>query len=118
MHPHRRRTAQRHRINGCGYRPSAWRARHPGQQRWRLSRVKLLEMREADWEHVLDINLKADCFATIAFVKALMASGKGGWVTTSPRKRSAAEGVPGLTRRGDSQLVGRCYDDCGSCAPA
>jgi NAD(P)-dependent dehydrogenase (short-subunit alcohol dehydrogenase family) len=40
-------------------------------------RVKLLEMREADWDHVLDINLKAGCFATIAFVKALMASGKG-----------------------------------------
>ena len=31
-------------------------------------RVKLLEMREADWDYVLDINLKAGCFATIAFV--------------------------------------------------
>jgi NAD(P)-dependent dehydrogenase (short-subunit alcohol dehydrogenase family) len=40
-------------------------------------RVKLLEMREADWDYVVDINLKAGCFATIAFVKALMASGKG-----------------------------------------
>ena len=40
-------------------------------------RVKLLEMREADWDCVLDINLKAGCFATIAFVKALVASGKG-----------------------------------------
>jgi len=40
-------------------------------------RVKLLEMREADWDYVLDINLKAGCFATIAFVKALVASGKG-----------------------------------------
>ena len=40
-------------------------------------RVKLLEMREADWDFVLDINLKAGCFATIAFVKALIASGKG-----------------------------------------
>jgi NAD(P)-dependent dehydrogenase (short-subunit alcohol dehydrogenase family) len=40
-------------------------------------RVKLLEMREADWDYVLDINLKAGCFATIAFVKALMESGKG-----------------------------------------
>jgi NAD(P)-dependent dehydrogenase (short-subunit alcohol dehydrogenase family) len=40
-------------------------------------RVKLLEMRESDWDYVLDINLKAGCFATIAFVKALMASGKG-----------------------------------------
>jgi NAD(P)-dependent dehydrogenase (short-subunit alcohol dehydrogenase family) len=40
-------------------------------------RVKLLEMREADWDYVLDINLKAGCFATIAFVKALMAADKG-----------------------------------------
>ncbi|HEY7578707.1 MAG TPA: SDR family NAD(P)-dependent oxidoreductase [Acetobacteraceae bacterium] len=40
-------------------------------------RVKLLEMQESDWDYVLDINLKAGCFATIAFVKALMASGKG-----------------------------------------
>ena len=40
-------------------------------------RVNLLEMRESDWDHVLDINLKAGCFATIAFVKALMAAGKG-----------------------------------------
>jgi NAD(P)-dependent dehydrogenase (short-subunit alcohol dehydrogenase family) len=40
-------------------------------------RVKLLEMRETDWDYVLDINLKAGCFATIAFVKALMESGKG-----------------------------------------
>jgi len=40
-------------------------------------RVKLLEMRESDWDYVLDINLKAGCFATIAFVKALTAAGKG-----------------------------------------
>ena len=40
-------------------------------------RVNLLEMRESDWDYVLDINLKAGCFATIAFVKALMAAGKG-----------------------------------------
>src|SRR3954468_6768087 len=40
-------------------------------------RVKLLAMRESDWDYVLDINLKAGCFATIAFVKALMAAGKG-----------------------------------------
>ena len=30
-------------------------------------RVKLLEMRESDWDYVLDINLKAGCFATNAF---------------------------------------------------
>ena len=40
-------------------------------------RVKVLEMRESDWDYVLNINLKAGCFATIAYVKALMAAGKG-----------------------------------------
>jgi NAD(P)-dependent dehydrogenase (short-subunit alcohol dehydrogenase family) len=40
-------------------------------------RVKFLEMRESDWDYVLDINLKAGCFATIAFAKALIAAGKG-----------------------------------------
>src|SRR5258708_3384627 len=41
-------------------------------------RVKFLEMRESDWDHVLDINLKAGCFATIAFAKGLIAAGKPG----------------------------------------
>jgi len=39
-------------------------------------RVKLLEMRESDWDYVLDINLKAGCFATIAVAKALIAAGR------------------------------------------
>jgi NAD(P)-dependent dehydrogenase (short-subunit alcohol dehydrogenase family) len=39
-------------------------------------RVKLLEMRESDWDYVLDINLKAGCFATIAFAKAAIAANK------------------------------------------
>jgi NAD(P)-dependent dehydrogenase (short-subunit alcohol dehydrogenase family) len=59
-------------------------------------RVKLLEMRESDWDHVLDINLKAGCFATIAFVKALIASGKtGGSVIniSSQAIRGAVRGV-------------------------
>jgi NAD(P)-dependent dehydrogenase (short-subunit alcohol dehydrogenase family) len=59
-------------------------------------RVKLLEMHEADWDHVLDINLKAGCFATIAFVKALMAAGKtGGSVINiaSQAIRGAVRGV-------------------------
>ena len=41
-------------------------------------RVKLLEMRESDWDYVLDINLKAGCFATIAVAKALIAAGQAG----------------------------------------
>jgi NAD(P)-dependent dehydrogenase (short-subunit alcohol dehydrogenase family) len=40
-------------------------------------RVKLLDMRESDWDYVLDINLKAGCFATIAVAKALIAARKG-----------------------------------------
>ncbi|WIM11964.1 SDR family oxidoreductase [Enhydrobacter sp.] len=39
-------------------------------------RVPLLEMRESDWDFVLDINLKAGCFATIAMAKALISAGK------------------------------------------
>jgi NAD(P)-dependent dehydrogenase (short-subunit alcohol dehydrogenase family) len=59
-------------------------------------RVKLLEMREADWDFVLDINLKAGCFATIAFVKALLASGKGSGAViniSSQAIRGAVRGV-------------------------
>ena len=32
-------------------------------------RVPLLEMRESDWDYVLDINLKAGCFAAIALIR-------------------------------------------------
>ena len=39
-------------------------------------RVPLLEMREGDWDFVLDINLKAGCFATIAMAKTFIAAGK------------------------------------------
>lgn len=59
-------------------------------------RVKLLEMRESDWDYVLDINLKAGCFATIAFAKALIAAGKpGGAVVNlaSSAVRGAVRGV-------------------------
>ena len=59
-------------------------------------RVKLLEMRESDWNCVLDINLKAGCFATIAFVKALLAAGKGAGAViniASQAIRGAVRGV-------------------------
>jgi NAD(P)-dependent dehydrogenase (short-subunit alcohol dehydrogenase family) len=59
-------------------------------------RVKLLDMRESDWDYVLNINLKASCFATIAFVKALMASGKasGSVINISSQAiRGAVRGV-------------------------
>ena len=58
-------------------------------------RVKLLEMRESDWDYVLDINLKAGCFASIAVAKALVASGKSGSVIniSSQAIRGAVRGV-------------------------
>lgn len=59
-------------------------------------RVPLLEMRESDWDHVLDINLKAGCFATIAVAKALIAAGrKSGAVInlSSSAIRGAVRGV-------------------------
>jgi len=39
-------------------------------------RVPLLEMSESDWDFVLDINLKAGCFATIAMAKTFIAAEK------------------------------------------
>ena len=53
-------------------------------------------MRESDWDYVLDINLKAGCFATIAVAKALIAAGKpGGSVInlSSQAIRGAVRGV-------------------------
>jgi NAD(P)-dependent dehydrogenase (short-subunit alcohol dehydrogenase family) len=58
-------------------------------------RVPLLQMRESDWDHVLDINLKAGCFATIAMAKALIAVKKDGAVVNlaSSAVRGAVRGV-------------------------
>jgi NAD(P)-dependent dehydrogenase (short-subunit alcohol dehydrogenase family) len=59
-------------------------------------RVPLLEMRESDWDFVLDINLKAGCFATIAVAKAFIAAGmKNGAVINlaSSAIRGAVRGV-------------------------
>ena len=58
-------------------------------------RVNLLEMRESDWDHVLDINLKAGCFAAIAVAKALITAKKSGAVINlaSASVRGAVRGV-------------------------
>jgi NAD(P)-dependent dehydrogenase (short-subunit alcohol dehydrogenase family) len=59
-------------------------------------RVKLLEMRESDWDTVLDINLKAGCFATVAVAKALIAAGKSTGAViniSSQAMRGAVRGV-------------------------
>jgi NAD(P)-dependent dehydrogenase (short-subunit alcohol dehydrogenase family) len=59
-------------------------------------RVKLLEMRESDWDYVLDINLKAGCFAAIAVARALIAAGKRAGAViniSSQAMRGAVRGV-------------------------
>ena len=58
-------------------------------------RVPLLQMKESDWDYVLDINLKAGCFATIAAAKALIAAGKPGAIVNlaSSAVRGAVRGV-------------------------
>lgn len=58
-------------------------------------RVKFLEMREKDWDHVLDINLKAGCFSGVAVAKALIAAGKSGSIInlSSQAMRGAVRGV-------------------------
>jgi NAD(P)-dependent dehydrogenase (short-subunit alcohol dehydrogenase family) len=58
-------------------------------------RVPILEMRESDWDYVLDINLKAGCFASIAVAKALIAAKKPGAIInlSSQAVRGAVRGV-------------------------
>lgn len=59
-------------------------------------RVPLLEMHESDWDFVLDVNLKAGCFAAIAFAKARLAAGqRGGAIVNmaSSAVRGAVRGV-------------------------
>jgi NAD(P)-dependent dehydrogenase (short-subunit alcohol dehydrogenase family) len=58
-------------------------------------RVPLLEMKESDWDFVLDINLKAGCFASIAVAKALIAAKKPGSIInlSSAAIRGAVRGV-------------------------
>ena len=41
-------------------------------------RVPFLEMRERDWDHVLDVNLKGSCFCAQSVAKAMVAAGRRG----------------------------------------
>ena len=59
-------------------------------------RVKFLEMRESDWDYVLDINLKAGCFAAIAVAKALIAAGKPGGSIINLSSQSIRGAVRGV----------------------
>jgi NAD(P)-dependent dehydrogenase (short-subunit alcohol dehydrogenase family) len=55
-------------------------------------RVEFLQMQEADWDHVLDVNLKGTCFATIAAAHLMIRGGKGGAVINLAS--SAIQGAP------------------------
>ncbi len=59
-------------------------------------RVPLLAMRESDWDHVLDINLKAGCFATIAVARALIAAGRTGGAVINLSSSSIRGSVRGV----------------------
>lgn len=59
-------------------------------------RVPLLEMKESDWDYLMDINLKAGCFAAIAVARALIAAGRkrGSIINLSSQAiRGAVRGV-------------------------
>jgi len=53
-------------------------------------------MRESDWDYVLDINLKAGCFAGIAVAKALIAAGKPGGSIINLSSQSVRGAVRGV----------------------
>ena len=55
-------------------------------------RVDFLQMRESDWDPVLDVNLKGTCFATLAAAKLMIAGGDGGTVINLAS--SAIDGAP------------------------
>jgi len=58
-------------------------------------RVKFLEMRESDWDYLIDINLKGGLFAAQAVARALVAANKPGAIInlSSQAIRGAVRGV-------------------------
>lgn len=58
-------------------------------------RVKFLEMTEADWDFVVDVNLKGSAFAAQAAARAMVAAGHGGSIINLS-SRSLAGAVLGV----------------------
>lgn len=58
-------------------------------------RVPFLEMRESDWDHVVDVNLKGACFCAQAAARTMLAGGRGGAIINlaSSAIRGAPRGV-------------------------
>ncbi|MFI5002336.1 MAG: SDR family NAD(P)-dependent oxidoreductase [Reyranellales bacterium] len=66
-------------------------------------RVPFLEMSEADWNYVLDVNLKGSCFCAQAAAKAMIARGKAGAIvnlTSGAALRSSPRGVHYVASKG------------------
>lgn len=59
-------------------------------------RVPFLDMTEADWDYVLDVNLKGACFCAQAAARAMAAAGSGGSIinlTSGAAYRGSPRGV-------------------------
>ena len=63
-------------------------------------RVPFLELRESDWDYVLDVNLKGTCFCTQAVAKRMVAAGRPGAIiapgltdTAQPRYGSSEDEI-------------------------
>jgi 3-oxoacyl-[acyl-carrier protein] reductase len=66
-------------------------------------RVPFLEMRENDWDYVLDVNLKGACFCAQAVARAMVAAGRPGVVinlTSGAAFRSSPRGVHYVASKG------------------
>src|SRR5438309_712841 len=66
-------------------------------------RVPFLEMRESDWDYVLDINLKGACFCAQAVARAMVAAGRPGVIvnlTSGAAFRSSPRGVHYVASKG------------------
>jgi NAD(P)-dependent dehydrogenase (short-subunit alcohol dehydrogenase family) len=66
-------------------------------------RVSFLDMTEADWDHVLDVNLKGACFCAQAVAKAMAAAGRPGAIVnlaSGAAFRSSPRGVHYVASKG------------------
>lgn len=84
-----------------------------------IRRADAVEFSEADWDDVMDVNLKALFFTTQAFAKELLANGRSGKVVNIasllsfqggirvPSYTAAKHGVAGLTKLLANEWAGR-----------
>ncbi len=66
-------------------------------------RVAFLDMTEADWDFVLDVNLKGTCFCAQAVAKAMVAAGRAGAIvnlTSGAAFRSSPRGAHYVASKG------------------